>query len=415
VISRIEGMREEIVCFLQELISYPSVSGNEKPIQEFIARALGQLGLRTDIWEPNLAELQGHPGYVPVDTGYVGRPNVVGLLPGTGGGRSLLLNGHVDVIPAGTAEAWSHNPWAGEIVAGKLYGRGASDMKSGLAAMTMAVAALVRSGVRVKGDVIVEYVVDEELSGNGTLACILRGYAADAGVCCETSSMRVQPASIGRIWFEIRLRGKPAGVQRRAEGISAIEKGYEIVSAVSEFEQIRMRSLAHPLYPDVTSALPCSVGVFEAGSYPSAFPDTCLLRGSLATLPGEDSAQVKESFARHVLRAAAADPWLSRNPPEVLFKGYFAEPSELTTDHAIVRELITQCERVLGRRPAVSGREGAADIRFLNSYGHTPTVIFGPGLTEQMHATDEWVYVDDLIAATKVIALAMLNWCRPAE
>ncbi|MHA1833560.1 MAG: ArgE/DapE family deacylase [Candidatus Baldrarchaeia archaeon] len=413
VLKEIDENQKEIIKFLQELISFPSVSGNEAEIQNFIAQKLKNMGLKVDVWEPDINELKKHPGYVPIEGNYKNRPNVVGILKGKGNGKSLLFNGHVDVIPPGPLDAWRYNPWSGKIEHGKIYGRGASDMKSGLAAMTMALDAVLKIEAELKGDVILEYVIDEELSGNGTLACILRGYMADAGICCESSSLRVQPASIGRIWFEIIVRGKPAGIQRRWEGVNAIEKGYKIVEAVSKFEEIRLNDpkLTHPLYPDKKEALPCMVCVFQAGSYPSSFPDTCLLKGSIATLPGEDSEEVKRRFVNHILEETRSDPWLKDNPPKVEFVGYFAEPSEIPADHPIVNSVASAFKEVTGKSPIISGRLGAADIRFLNNYGKTPTVIFGPGLTEQMHATNEYVYIQDLITATKVLAITILNWC----
>ena len=363
------------------------------------------------MWEPDHDELKKHPAYVSVERGYKNRPNVVGIYKGAGQGRSLLLNGHVDVIPAEPAAAWKHPPWAGEREGKRLYGRGASDMKSGLAAMTMALDILLGSKVRLKGDVILEYTMDEEQSGNGTLACVIRGYKADAGICCETSSLHVQPACIGRIWFEILIRGKPAGIQRRWEGVNAIEKGYAVMEAVSELEKIRIDRANHALYPDKRGSLPCMVGVFEAGSFPSAFPDTCLLKGSIATLPGEDTGEVKESFVRHILDFSKSDPWLKENPPEVKLQGYCGDPAEISPEHPIVTTLSKHFSRVMGKGPQITGRQGAADTRYLIRYGSTPTVIFGPGLTEQMHATDEWVDVDDLVQATKILALTMMDWC----
>jgi acetylornithine deacetylase len=284
-------------------------------------------------------------------------------------------------------------------------------MKSGLAAMTMALDAVLETGVELNGDVILEYTVDEELTGHGTLACVQRGYKADAGICCETSSMAVQPASIGRIWFEILVRGKTAGIQRRWEGVNAIKKGYQIVEAIEELEKRRIVSQSHPLYPDAREALPCMVCVFESGTFPSAFPDTCLMKGSLATLPNEDSAEVKKRFVEHVIVTSRKDMWLREHPPEVSFRGYFADPSEIQVNHPIVNAISSQYKEVLGGDPVISGRMGAADTRFLNTYGRTPTVIFGPGDTGQMHAVDEWVRLDDLINATKILALTILNWC----
>lgn len=411
VLNRIERDREEILGFLQKLISIPSVTGNEKDIQEFIGRKLDDMGLSLDVWEPDINELKRHPGYVPVAGDYKNRPNVVGIQKGEGDGNSLLLNGHVDVIPSGPLDAWRHNPWSGEIREGRVYGRGASDMKSGLAAMTMALDAVIKSEVRLKGDVTLEYTVDEELSGNGTLACILRGHKADAGISCETSSLRVQPASIGRIWFEIFVRGKPAGIQRRWEGVNAIVKGYKIIEAVSALEDVRVAKLSHPLYPDTREALPCMVCVIQGGSYPSAFPDTCLLKGSIATLPGEDSEEVKRRFIDHIQNVSKKHSWLRENLPEVRFTGYFAEPSEIPVKHPIVKTVSSNFREVTAKNPVISGRLGAADTRFLNKYGKTPTVIFGPGPTEQMHAINEWVHIEDLIVATKVLALTILDWC----
>ena len=411
VLKLIEKRRDEIVEFLRKLISFPSVTGDELEIQKFVAHQLKSMELAVDMWEPDHEELKKHPAYVPVERGYANRPNVVGIYKGTGNGRSLLFNGHVDVIPPGPLDVWVHQPWAGDIEGSRLYGRGASDMKSGLAAMTMAFDCLRRLKVRLKGDVILEYTVDEEQSGNGTLACVMKGYQADAGICCETSSLHVQPACIGRIWFEISVRGKPAGIQRRWEGVSAIEKGYAVVEVVSNLENIRINELKHPLYPDNRSALPCMVGVFQSGSFASAFPDTCLLKGSIATLPGEDTNEVKRSFVEHILTFSKTDPWLKNNPPEVRFTGYCGDPAEIPLDHPIISVVSQKVALVTGSKPQISGRQGAADTRYLIKYGNTPTVIFGPGLTEQMHATNEWVDIGNLIEATKILSLTIMDWC----
>jgi acetylornithine deacetylase len=411
VLNWIEQNRNTIVGFLQDLIRIPSVTGEEGAIQEFIAGRLKEMSLSVDVFEPDLASLRKHPAFVEVSRDYKGRPNVVGVLKGAGGGKSLLFNGHVDVIPAGAPESWQHGSWSGDVAEGRVYGRGASDMKAGLAAMTMAVKAIRESSIRLRGDLILEYTVDEELSGNGTLACVMKGYKADGGVCCETSSMRVQPGSIGRIWFEIKVKGKAAGIQRRWEGVNAIEKGYRVTQAVSDFERVRIERLSHPLYPDIRGAIPCMVGVFESGSYHSAFPDSCLLKGSMATVPGENSAAVKKEFVEFIRAKVADDPWLKDHPPEVVFTGYFAEPSAIPADSPIVQALCRKFSAVVGKEPVISGREGAADIRFMNRYGDTPTVIFGPGMTEQMHANNEWVNVEDLIQATKILSLTILDWC----
>lgn len=411
VLKLIDGRKDEIIEFLGKLVSFPSVTGDELEIQNFISGKLSDMGLDVDMWEPDHDALRRHPAYVAVERGYANRPNVVGLCRGVGNGKSLLFNGHVDVIPTGPLDAWSYGPFSAEIHGNRLYGRGASDMKSGLAAMTMALDSLIQLDIRLKGDVILEYTMDEELSGNGTLACVMRGYSADAGICCETSSLHVQPACIGRIWFEICVHGKPAGIQRRWEGVNAIEKGYDVVKAVSNLEAIRINELRHPLYPDNRSSLPCMVGMFESGSFPSAFPDVCTLKGSIATLPGEETDEVKKSLIDHIRTFSGRDPWLRDHPPDVRFVGYCGDSAEIPVEHPIVTTLSAEFKTVVRTDPHITGRQGAADTRYLIKYGHTPTVIFGPGLTEQMHSTDEWVNIDDVITATKILALTIMEWC----
>jgi len=412
ILKQIDSSRDELVELLQRLISFPSVTGKEGDIQAFIADRLRDEQLDVDVWEPDLAELQEHPSFVASPQDFDGRPNVVGRWAGTGGGgRSLLLNGHVDVIPPGQEEAWTGGAWSGAIEGSRMYGRGTSDMKSGLAAMIVAVSTLRRCGLRPRADVTLEFTVDEEETGNGTLACVLRGYRADAGICCETSSLEVQPACIGRIWFTTEIQGRSAGIQRSWEGVNAIEKGYRIVESIARFGDQRIASSSHPLYPDVRSSIPCMVCVFEAGSFPSAFPDRCVLQGSIATLPGEETDIVKERFVDHIEAQCAEDPWLSTHLPQTRFDGYCGDPAEIDPGHPIVRALQKQLESVTGRSARITGRQGAADTRYLIRYGGTPTVIFGPGDTSQMHAANESVDLEDLVTATKALALTVADWC----
>ena len=404
--------RDEAVGFLQDIIRIPSVTGNEGPVQDFIEAYDKDLGLDVRKWVPDLDRLRQHPAYVKEASPYDGRPNVVAIAKGEGGGKSLLFNGHIDVIPEGPEDKWVEPCWSANIVDGKMYGRGTSDMKSGVAAFTMAYKAVRDCGIPLKGDIIMEYVMDEELTGNGTLDCCLEGYKADAGICCETSSMCVQPGSIGRIWFEIIVRGKEAGIQKRFEGVNAIDLGYIVKQAVDEYEKYRLSFVTSPLYPDILSSIPCMVGQFESGSYASAFPDTCVMKGSMATVPGEDNQQVKADFIRFITEyAAERSDWLRDNPPEVLWTGYYAEPASIPAESPIVQTLIENFKDKMNCDPVISGRQGAADIRHLITYGDTPTVIFGPGLTEQMHANSEYVLVEDYLNAIEILANTIVAWC----
>lgn len=412
----IDENRDELIGFLQTLLRIPSVTGNEGAIQDFISDYCEGLGAAIDKWVPDYEGMKSHSAFVATELSYENRPNVVAVYKGTGGGRSLLFNGHVDVVPEGPEEKWLHSCWSGDLEDGRIYGRGASDMKSGVAAMTMAMRALKACGVQLRGDVITEYVMDEEATGNGTLACVLKGYKADGGICCETSSMCVQPGCIGRIWFEIRVTGKAAGIQKRFEGVNAIDLGYIAKQAVDAFEKVRLARITHPLYPDIVSSIPCMVGQFNSGFFASAFPDACIMKGSLATVPGENSQEVKDEFVAFITEyCEERNAWFKNNPPEVIWTGYFGEPSAIPVETPIVQTLIGEYRSVMREEPVISGRQGAADIRYLNNYGQTPTVIFGPGLTEQMHANNEWVYAEDYINAINILARTVISWCGTGD
>lgn len=411
ILDHIDRNRDKAVAFLQQMIRIPSVTGDEAAIQRFLADHMTRVGLSVDMWETDWEALKAHPGYRPVDRGYEGRPNLVATLKGSGGGRSLLLNGHTDVIPVGNGEGWSDDPWSASIKDGRIYGRGSADMKSGVASHILAVEFLKELGIRLRGDVHINVVIDEEVSGHGTLDTVIRGYRADAGISGETSDLAVQPACIGRIWFEIAVEGKPAGIQKRYEGVSAIDLGYKLVQAVKALEDQRVATVRHPLYPHALDSLPCMIGSFQAGNYPSAFPATGVLKGSMATVPGEDHEGVKKSLVEQIAKAAAADPWMKDHSPVVRFVGYDAQASEIPQDHPIVDLVCRTYTEITGRRPQISGRQGAADTRFLNQYGDTPTVIFGPGSTAVMHANDEYVAIDDYLTAIKVMALCIYDWC----
>ena len=411
ILNTVDAGRDKAIQFLQEIVAIPSVTGDEGRIQTFLFDYLKTLGLEVDMWESDWERLKKHPGYIPVDRGYEGRPNIVGTWKGTGGGRSLLLNGHTDVIPVGNGEGWSDNPWSAKVKDGRIYGRGSCDMKSGVASHILAVDFLKNAGFRLKGDVLINIVIDEEVSGHGTLDTVIRGYKADAGISGETSGLAVQPACIGRIWFEIEIQGKAAGIQRRYQGVSGIELGYKITKAVEALEAKRVATVKHPLYPKPIDALPCMIGAFHSGSFPSSFPATCLLKGSMATVPGEDHEAVKRSLVEHIAKVAAEDAWMKEHPPTVRFVGYDAQASEISVDHPIVSTVSRNYSEVTGQQAEISGRQGAADTRFLNLYGNTPTVIFGPGSTAVMHSDDEYVSIEDYITAIKVMALSIHDWC----
>jgi len=410
VLDEVERRKCEIIDLLRTLIKIPSITGEEEKIQSFIADFLDKNGIEVDVFEPRVEELKKSPHYEKEKIPYEGRPNVVGVCRGTGGGRSLLFNGHVDVCDPGSREEWRYDPWGATIEEGRLYGRGASDMKSGLASMTMALKVILDLGLRPKGDVILEYVVDEENTSNGTLACILRGYRADAAINAEASDLEIQPAVSGSLWFDVIVRGRSSSMSRIWEHVSPIEQGYKIFKAIKELYRIRVKEKRHPLYPDPRGALGLFIGVFQSGSFPSNPPELCLLRGRMGILPGEEVEEAKRELIEQIKTYARSDSWLRYHPPEIEFKGYCGAPAEIDVGHPIVETIKWAYRGVRGEEAEVKGHEGASDMRILVAEG-VPTIVFGPGTISQMHAVNEWVSVDAVIDATKVMALTILRWC----
>lgn len=406
----LDEREQELVDWLGTLIRHRSVGPHEESIQRELHRFYQARGFDVDLWEPDESELTHHPGYIRSELGYARRENLVATLPGEGvDHRGVVFNSHVDVIPADVA-AWDTNPWEPTVRGDRLYGRGASDMKGGIAAATFALAAIRESGVRMRGTVHHHCVVDEENTPNGTLSAIERGYVAAAAVSTEPSDLEIHPAFTGSHWFSIKVRGKSASMLRRWEGVSAIEKASVLVEAVSAFEASRIESYRHPLYPDNRGALACVVGQIAGGSFPSSVPGACEIRGRIGTMPGEDVAAVKAEFEAFVLRAAARDEWLRESPPVVRFFGMDAFPAEIPPDHAICTALADAHSVVTGDRATIVGHDGAADPRVMIPAG-LPTATYGPGPIAQMHADNEWTSTPSLLVGAKVYALTTLRWC----
>jgi len=414
VLKTIDKKRTEIIDLLRELVTVPSVDESgppEKQIQRVVANALKKIGCSVDVWEPDLNILKKHPAYVPIRKHFKGRPTVVGVLRGLGGGRSIVLNGHVDVVTPEPLARWKYDPWGGEIHQGRMYGRGASDMKGGVASMIAAVECLVEANIQLKGDVILESVLAEESGGDGTLACLLRGYRGDAGIVTEPTGLELQPAHRGGRFFKISIQGKAAHAGVRYEGINAIELAMKIYNSLTRLEEARRISRKHALFDRYPIQVPLSVGIMKSGEWPSTVPDKATLEGTIECLPNEDIIEVSKDLEACVQQTAQDDKWMMLNRPIVEWPGLWSESSEIPSDHPIVKTVEESFKFAIGMKPVVSGFPAGCDARILTRYSETPSLIFGPGSLEQAHAADEFIQVDEVITSTKVIALSVLEWC----
>ncbi|WP_126429666.1 peptidase [Brevibacillus marinus] len=407
--------RPAAVELLRDWVREPSVQGAERPLQEKIARRLAAMGLKVDLWVMEGEELLHHPYFVSPRTTFADSPNVVGVWPGTGGGRSLILNGHVDVVPAGDERQWQEDPFSGSVVDGKLYGRGATDMKGGNLAALLAIQTLQALGVRLKGDVIFQSVVEEESGGAGTLAAILRGYRADAALVPEPTNMKIFPKQQGSMWFRLWIKGRSAHGGTRYEGVSAIEKSMRVLQAIRQLEEERNRRIDDPLYAKLPIPIPINVGVIEGGKWPSSVADLVKLEGRMGVAPGEEMEQAQAEMEQALQKLAEEDDWFREHPVELEWFGARWVPGAVAADHPLMLILQEACQLVLGRAPVVEAAPWGTDGGLLSKLADTPAIVFGPGVTQVAHYPNEFIELDAVFQCAEIFALTMLQWCGVAE
>jgi acetylornithine deacetylase len=411
ILRAVETLHQEAVAFLQEIVRIPSVTGNEGEVQVIIAAKMRGFGLEVDVWEPDPADLVPYVDDVGSFDTFAGRPNVVGTLKGVGDGRSLILNAHIDTVEPGDPSNWTHGAFNAEISGGRLFGRGACDMKAGLVSNLFALAAIRQAGLTPRGDVIIESVISEEDGGAGTLAAILRGHCADAAVITEPTQLAVVPAQGGSLVFRLHIDGRSAHACVRDDGMSAIEKFGVIHQDLLRFEAERNAAIDHPLYSRIANKIPINIGKIAAGNWPSSVPESLVAEGRAGLIPGETIDGFKHEFLERIDKAAASDPWLKEHPPRVeWFSGQFA-PAEVAADHPLVSALSSAHEEVTSKRPKLEGVTYGADMRHFVHSASIPCVMYGAGDVRVAHHSDEYIDLDDVQTATKTISLLIANWC----
>ena len=412
ITGRVDVLRDDLVELVQALVRVPSITGNEGAVQAVVADRMRSLGLETEVWEPRTADLLPYQDEVGTIESLEGRPNVVGTWRGRGGtGHSLILNAHIDTVETGDPARWTHPPFAAEVAGGMIWGRGACDMKGGLATHLMALRAIRDLGLLPAGDVTVQSVMSEEDGGAGAAAAILRGPRADAAIITEPTRLAMIPAQGGSMVFRLHVEGKSAHACVRDEGVSAIEAFQTIHRGLLAFEARRNATLDHPLYRPIANKVPISIGTVRAGAWPSSVPEWLEAEGRAGLVPGESIATFREEFVTEVARIAGADPWLREHPPRIeWFGGQFA-PAEVAPDSPIARAVIDAHAAVTGSEPPVEAATYGADMRHFLYLAGIPCVMYGAGDVRVAHFTDEHVSIDELVTATKTIAVVVASWC----
>ncbi len=388
-----------------QLVRVPSITGDEGAVQDVVATLLAEAGATVERLEVDPATARADPDWpgdemprdrLPIVLGRLGRP----------GGRKIVLVGHVDVVPVGDRATWTRDPWAAERVDDRVYGRGAVDMKGGVASILGAVRALVSSGLadRLAGEILVASVPSEEDGGQGMLAAIRAGVTGDMAVITEPTGLDVVIAHAGAITFKLTVPGRAAHASVRREGISALDKLQTLVRALEADETARNAAETDPLM--TVHGLPYAtiIGKVSGGVWASSVIDKLEVEGRYGVKLGQTWRDAERDLQRCIDDANESDPFLREHPATVELTGGKFSSSRVPADHPLPVGLAAVAHGVLGHEPAMAGEPYGADMRLLVNEGNTPTVIFGPGDKRVAHSADEWVSVDEVADCARTLA-----------
>jgi acetylornithine deacetylase len=415
ITKAVEDRFEQQTKFLADFVAIPSLRFEEGPAQDFIAQALRERGYKLDDWTIKLSDLEHLPGFGPIHGDFSRARSVVGSHhPETVKGRSLILQGHLDVVPAGPVEMWQTPPFDPVIRDGWMHGRGAGDMKAGTVSALFALDALKAAGFEPAATVHFQSVIEEESTGLGALSTLQRGYRADAAVLPEPSDLTINRAQVGALWFRLRVRGKPVHVAHAGDGSNAIMAGYDIVRALQELEtEWNARAATHPVYKDVDHPLNFNAGKIAGGDWASSVPAWCDIDCRMGVLPGQDLAKARAEIESRISTAARDHPFLSNSPPEVIWNGFQAEGYVLGEDAEPALEAMRKAYAAhFGAGKSFGERKMTAltDTRFYGLYYDIPAFCIGPR-AENIHGFDERVDLQSVRDVTIVLALFIAQWC----
>ena len=429
VTEEIAGRSDELVALATDLIgfdttarAYPAEPArDEARLQHYLADRLRTAGATVDVWEPAPEDVAGSL-MVPAGYSFAGRPQMAARFPGSGKGRSLMLNGHIDVVTAEPRDRWTSDPFRAEVRDGKLYGRGACDMKGGIASMVFAAEILAALDIDLAGDLIVCTVTDEESTGAGGLAAVAHGVRADAGIVTERSDFDVQIACRGSLIPTITVAGRPghAGLPqphwRQGGAVNAIDKAGVIMDAMRRLEaDWRLRTNDHHPYLSPGDIVPVEI---DGGEWIVSIPSSCRVVYHIGYQPAQADVdgwggRVREEVSEWIRRACMADEWFAEMAPTIEWAPE-VPAAAVAEDHPIVAIMLGSVATV-GRAARITGNDNWHDGATFTLDG-TPSIVFGPGdgITAG-HIVDEYMPVADYVSTAQAIALAAMRFCGTAR
>jgi len=406
------ALKDDAVRLLIDLVREPSLLGHEAGAQAVVRRAFERLGIDVHEFGIDEGKLSRHPGYSPSIISYDGRHNLVGTHRPAGPetGRSLILNGHIDVVPVGAEALWTRPPFSGHVEGDRLYGRGAADMKAGIVAYTMALQALRTLGLEPAARLHLQSVIEEECTGNGALACLVEGYTADAAVITEPVA-GIVTCQMGVMWFAIEVLGKPVHASVAHTGVGAIDFSLYLFAALKELERRWNEPKSrHRYYLRHEHPVNFNLGKIQGGEWASSVPTQCRSDIRIGFYPDVSASQAKAEVERTLAEAYASHPHRESLSYRLIYEGFQAEGCVVDENEPVIRTLAGTYRDVVGTELELQAFTGTTDIKFFNIYGSIPATCYGP-TGASIHGIDEWVSIDSMMQTTAVLAVFIARWC----
>jgi len=394
------------------LVAARTELGHEASGQALMAELFEQCGLVVDTFDVDPAAIRDHPGFAPPPTGdYRDRPNVVGThRPRAAKGRSLILNGHIDVVPPSNDALWSRpafEPWVED---DRIFGRGAADMKSGLVANVLALTALADLGYGPAAPVHLQSVIEEECTGNGTLACIARGYGADAVIVPEPFGQTILWAQMGVMWVTVEVSGRPTHVLDAGAGLNAIAACFALFEGLQTLESAwNAEASRHPAYGENAHPVNFNLGRIEGGDWASTVPSRATMQVRVGFLPGMDPAEAARQIEAQLARTAAG-AGLAGIGVTVRYGGHRATGQVSDRTGPLFSQLADAHQVITGAPARFLASTATTDARFFPLYAGTPATCYGP-VGGDLHGIDEWVSITSMLEVGEVLATFMADWC----
>ncbi|KAK5465761.1 hypothetical protein LTR20_004179 [Exophiala xenobiotica] len=402
------------LAYTQELIRFGGQRGEESPVQDFVFDAFASRGYSPIKFEMDEVQLSQHEGAGKFSPTHSRAPVVVGThkpICQCEGGKSLILNGHIDVVPLGPTDMWADDPYSAKIEGDKLYGRGAGDMRSGHAANIFALDALRRIGLQPASEVIIQSVPEEESTGNGTMMTHLKGYKADAALIPEPVHEQLVRANVGVLWFQFEVRGKPVHVRTMGTGVNAIDACWKVVGALRELEAEWNERYAKTAYfEEEKHPLNLNIAIVNAGDWASSVPAWCRIDCRVAITPGTTAKSAADEIEKKVADFARSDPSMSQNPPKITWNGFFAEGYTLEPGSEAENVLRKAHKQATGEELTTQTSTAYIDARVHSLYDKIPALVYGP-ISGDVHGFDEWVSIESVKRTTVAMALFIAEWC----